>query len=290
MKVLILFLTTLTLASCYTSIVLWHGFANAYTVESINEVKMNLEADFPGIHIKVLQIGDTAVRDFVNSIMMHPDKQIDIACKSVRSDIKLQKGYIGIGFSQGGLLLRGLAQRCSYPQMKKMITMGSMHQGIYGIPMCNVTYSICDMIRRIYSMFVYSQFVQNNFVQATYWHNPLNQEAYKKYNTFLTDINNENYINQTYIKNLNALEKFVMVKYTNERFVVPPDSEWFGFYKKNNSDITESLQQSQTFVKDRLGLRQMYKTGKLDFLTVPWNHVEFHWNWFKENIVNKYIV
>lgn len=39
-------------------------------------------------------------------------------------------------------------------------------------------------------------------MQATYWHDPLNEEQYKNSSTFLSDINNEKQINQTYIDNL----------------------------------------------------------------------------------------
>lgn len=60
---------------------------------------------YPDLYVKVLQIGDTVVEDFVNSISMHPDQQIEIACNATQSDERLQSGYVGIGFSQGGLLL-----------------------------------------------------------------------------------------------------------------------------------------------------------------------------------------
>ncbi|KAK4878746.1 hypothetical protein RN001_011252 [Aquatica leii] len=242
------------------------------------------------MYVKLLEIGNGVFEDFVNSVVMHPNKQIEIACASLQADPILRNGYIGVGFSQGGLLLRGLAQRCSYPRMTKMITMGTMHQGVYGLPHCSLEYLVCRLIRRIYNRIMYTEFFQNHFVPATYWHNPLDTAQYKEKNTYLTDINNENFINQTYIRNLNSLDKFVMVKYINEHFVVPPASEWFGYYKEHKINETETLEQAEMFLNDRLGLRRMYNAGKLDFLTVPWDHVEFHWDWFKDNIVDKYLL
>ncbi len=43
-------------------------------------------------------------------------------------EIPPQGGYHGIGWTQGGNLLRGLAQRCPDPPMRNLITMGSQHQ------------------------------------------------------------------------------------------------------------------------------------------------------------------
>lgn len=49
--------------------------------------------------------------------------------------------------------------------------------------------------------------MQERLVQATYWHNPLKENLYKVFSSFLGDINNERAINQTYIDNLKLLNK-----------------------------------------------------------------------------------
>lgn len=49
--------------------------------------------------------------------------------------------------------------------------------------------------------------MQAKLVQATYWHDPLNEDKYRNHSTFLADINNEKFINTTYIKNLQLLKK-----------------------------------------------------------------------------------
>ena len=54
----------------------------------------------------------------------------------MRADPLLAGGYTGIGYSQGGLLLRGLAQLCPEPPMLQLVTIGSPHQGIAGLPRC----------------------------------------------------------------------------------------------------------------------------------------------------------
>lgn len=37
---------------------------------------------------------------------------------------------------QGGQFLRAVAQRCPFPPMKSLVTMGAQHQGVYGFPRC----------------------------------------------------------------------------------------------------------------------------------------------------------
>lgn len=38
------------------------------------------------------------------------------------------------------------------------------------------------------------RWVQDNLVQAQYWHDPLNEEIYRNYSTFIAEINNEKVI------------------------------------------------------------------------------------------------
>lgn len=57
--------------------------------------------------------------------------------------------------------------------------------------------------------------MQRDLVQATYWHDPLHEEEYRQKSSFLSNINNEVFINQTYIDNLNKLEKCVLNVFEN---------------------------------------------------------------------------
>lgn len=97
--------------------------------------------------------------------------------------------------------------------------------------------------------FVIFRWVQRYLVQATYWHDPLNEEEYQKYSTFLADINNERTLNVDYIQNLRSLEKFVFVKFDNDSMVQPIATEWFGFYKPGQAKEIESLEESAIYLE-----------------------------------------
>lgn len=60
-----------------------------------------LREALPGIYVLQLQIGETQLDDFINSYIMHPDKQIEIVCKMIKEDPLLVGGYNAIGWSQG---------------------------------------------------------------------------------------------------------------------------------------------------------------------------------------------
>uniref|UniRef100_A0A8C3AXL2 Palmitoyl-protein thioesterase 1 n=1 Tax=Cyclopterus lumpus TaxID=8103 RepID=A0A8C3AXL2_CYCLU len=207
-------------------------------------------------------------------------------CWCLARDPELKGGYNAMGFSQGAQFLRAVAQRCPSPPMKNLISVGGQHQGVYGLPRCPGESShICDMIRKALNSGAYTDLVQKHLVQAQYWHDPLNDDLYKKHSLFLADINQERVVNETYRKNLQLLEKFVMVKFLQDSVVDPVDTEWFGFLKSGQAKETETLQESALYKEDRLGLAAMDAAGKLEFLSSEGDHLQFTTEWFNANLL-----
>uniref|UniRef100_A0A672KWG2 Palmitoyl-protein thioesterase 1 n=1 Tax=Sinocyclocheilus grahami TaxID=75366 RepID=A0A672KWG2_SINGR len=201
-------------------------------------------------------------------------------------DPKLKGGYNAMGFSQGSQFLRAVAQRCPDPPMKNLISVGGQHQGVFGLPRCPGESShICEWIRKMLNSGAYTDTVQKHLVQAQYWHDPLNDDLYKKHSLFLADINQERVVNETYKKNLMSLNKFVMVKFLQDTMVDPVDSEWFGFYKPGQDKELETLQESAIYTEDRLGLVEMDSAGKLVFLATDGDHLQFTREWFNDNLL-----
>lgn len=136
------------------------------------------------------------------------------------------------------------------------------------MPACSIGQRVCKFSRMILNFFAYTSWAQKHIAQATYWHDPLNEEKYRKRSTFLSDINNENIINADYVNRLQSLNKFVLVKFLRDQIVKPIESSWFGFYKPGSEKIVLSLKESELYAKDKLGLKQMMKDGKLVFIAV----------------------
>ncbi|KAK8375985.1 hypothetical protein O3P69_008602 [Scylla paramamosain] len=131
--------------------------------------------------------------------------------------------------------------------------------------------------------------IQDSLVQAQYWHDPLHEDDYRNNSIFLADINNEKVVNEEYRSNLKKLDNFVMVKFLKDSMVVPTESEWFGFYSPGQDKEILPLQQTELYLEDRLGLKEMDEAGKLQFVSVDGDHLEFSDEWFLQEIVDKYI-
>ncbi|EDS27414.1 palmitoyl-protein thioesterase 1 [Culex quinquefasciatus] len=266
-------------------IVMWHGMDDTCCFPfSLGGFKKFLEAEL-GVYVKSLEIGNSIVTDYKSGYLIHPNRQVEDVCNQLNGDPQLANGYNAIGFSQGGQFLRAIAQRCPTPRMNNLITLGGQHQGVFGLPDCpSISSKTCEYFRQLLNYAAYASWVQNYLVQATYWHDPLNEQAYKESSTFLADINNERTVNETYIENLQQLNKFVMVKFTKDKIVQPIESQWFGYYKPGQDRETQKLEESELFLKNRLGLQEMQQRNKLVFLECPGNHLQFTKDWFKQNI------
>jgi len=243
------------------------------------------------VYVKSLEIGGSLVRDYESGYFIHPTKQIQDACEQIKVDPNLvNKTFNAIGFSQGSQFLRAIVQQCPEAKVKNLITFGGQHQGVFGLPNCpSLTEQSCEYLRQILNLGAYSGWLQRLLVQATYWHDPLNEDLYKSKSSFLSEINNERRVNQDYIVRLQKLNKFVMIKFENDTIVEPKETSWFGFYKPGSDKELLTLEESEIFTKDRLGLKKMKEDGKLVFLATPGNHMQITKAWFVENVVEKYL-
>ena len=85
-----------------------------------------------GVYVTSVMVGSSPNEDTLNGFFLPVEKQIEMVCKKISEDENLQNGFNGMGFSQGGQFMRAIAEVC--PQgMKKLISFGGQHQGIYGM-------------------------------------------------------------------------------------------------------------------------------------------------------------
>ncbi|XP_063597473.1 palmitoyl-protein thioesterase 1-like isoform X2 [Penaeus indicus] len=274
-----------------TPLVIWHGMGDTCCFFfSMGHIKKLVEERIPGIYVRSLMIGENIIEDEEHGYFGNVNNHVDEVCQKIAADPELQGGYHAMGFSQGGQFLRAIAERCPQPAMRNLITFGGQHQGVFGLPNCPPDDLFCEEMRRLLNLGAYIDWIQNSLVQAQYWHDPLHEDEYRNASIFLADINNEEVINESYRENLKKLENFVMVKFEEDSMVVPPESEWFGFYSPGQDSEVLPLQQTQLYIEDRLGLKEMDEAGKLHFLSVAADHLNFDDQWFLEEIVDKFVV
>merc|ERR1712060_115123 len=257
---------------------------------SMGRIKEVIEGETNG-YVLSLKIGYTVIDDTINGFLKPINKQVEMVCQQIAEDPQLQDGYHAIGFSQGGQFLRAVAQRCPSPPMKNLITFGAQHQGVFGFPQCPGEMNFfCDIVRDLLNYGAYVDFVQEILVQAQYWHDPLHFDTYVEKSKFIAEINNEKAVkNETYAVNLASLENFVMVKHNQDGMVEPRESEHFEFYTPGQSDVILPLRESPIYVEDRIGLKALDESGRLHFLDVEGDHLQFTRQWFIDNIINVFL-
>lgn len=126
-------------------------------------------------------------------------------------------------------------------------------------------------------------YLQRAITPLAYWHDAKDETRYKNGSTFLALINNENHYNPNYVRNLQALKRLVLVKYRDDVSLVPNESSWFGFEDKDGNVLR--MEQTEVYIKDKLGLRELQESGKLIRLESPLEHLKLNKTWFRQNII-----
>jgi len=279
-------------SSSVVPIVLWHGMGDSCCNPfSMGSVKSLLEEKIPGVYVHSLMIGSNVVADTENGFFMGIEDQINLACDTIRNDTRLVDGFHGVGFSQGGLFMRGLVERCGDLVVKSLVSIGGPQQGVYGLPHClGENHVVCDYMRRLLNYGAYTSWIQGLLVQAQYWHDPLAEQEYVEKSLFLADINNQGQTKKKeYSENMKKLEKFLLVKFTKDTMVDPKESEWFGWF--DNADVNQMRQMNETLLykEDWIGLRALDEGGRLHFLEVDGDHLHLDAATFNY-IISNYLV
>ncbi|XP_069128388.1 palmitoyl-protein thioesterase 1-like [Argopecten irradians] len=292
MLVVLLCLAFVSGSLAVTPVVMWHGMGDSCcNPMTMGSIKNMIETEISNIYVNSLMIGSNNVSEIANSFIMPVNTQITMACDIIRKDPKLRNGYHAIGFSQGGLFLRAVAQRCPNPPMLNLVSVGGQHQGVYGFPGCpgtNVNH-LCSITKDHLNQDPYNSDIQENLVVAQYWQDPFRMDKYRQTSRFLADINQEKTKNATYKANLQKLQNFVMVKFTQDTVVMPIETEWFGFYKPGQDKEVVPLQNTPLYTEDWLGLKAMDDAKRLHFLSYPDDHLKFTKQFFIKEIIKPYL-
>uniref|UniRef100_A0A0N4ZPF7 Palmitoyl-protein thioesterase 1 n=1 Tax=Parastrongyloides trichosuri TaxID=131310 RepID=A0A0N4ZPF7_PARTI len=266
-------------------VVIWHGMGDSCCNPlSIGWIKSIIQKQLPGVYVHSLMIGDNVASDTEHGFIGNMNFLVEEACEKIRKDPYLRNGYNGLGFSQGGLFMRAVAERCPTPQMNNLISIGGPQQGIYGFPYCVGPTRLCRYVKTLLNYGAYTGFVQRNVVQAQYWHDPKQDDEYKTYNIFLADLNNENEINKKYKENLLKLKKMVLVKFLRDEMVVPKESEWFGFYDKSGVKVIP-MENTTLYSDDKLGLKKLSDSGRMYLLECDGQHLQMSEDFFINKII-----
>jgi len=255
-------------AATWRPVVLMHGlFA---TSEAMSHAQGWIEADFPGIHVLNVEIGDGKL----DSLLMDMNVQVDKFAAAVRADPLLVQGFNLIGHSQGGLVTRGYIERYNDPPVYNYNTWAGPHAGVYGVPDFNL-----PILDELFSSILEStdgEIIESFISFGAYWKDPYNLMKYMDMSIFLADLNNERQIkNSTYKQNIMSLNTMALEYSTIDTIVVPNTSPLFQFFAANESSTVVPLRQSDFYIEDWLGIRALDEAGRLQLLQTNCDHQDF---------------
>jgi len=274
---MILFLVfKLLFAATWRPVVLMHGLLAGS--EAMSHAQAWIEADFKGIYVKNVEIGNG--RD--DSMFMDINLQVENFAMQLKNDSKLKYGFNLIGHSQGGLLTRAYVERYNDPPVYNWISWAGPHQGVFGVPDFNAQCPVydCPWLAILFDFVLdndgwLSKDVQSNIAFAAYWHDPLDQAAFVSDNIFLADINNARSVkNQTYKANILSLNTAMLLYSTTDNIVVPKESPWFSFfdYVNGSDNNVVKCDRLPDWTEDWLGFASLYAAGKLQLHSTPCGH------------------
>jgi len=254
-------------------VVLMHGLlADA---EAMSHAQGWIEADFPGIYTKNIEIGNG--RD--DSMFMDLNDQVANFSEQVAADPLLANGFNLVCHSQGGLICRAFIERYNKPPVYNFVSWAGPMDGVYGTPEFNAICpdDLCPWLNWVMDIILDGGWVNQDFQSsisfAAYWKDPFNIPDYLEYNIFLADINNERPTkNTTYKEHIESLNYMLLEYSTIDNIVIPMQSPWFYFYAEGSDSIILPMNETDFYNQDWLGLKTLNEGGRLGLIGIDCDH------------------
>ncbi|XP_017246176.1 uncharacterized protein LOC108217797 [Daucus carota subsp. sativus] len=261
--------------------VLFHGIADECSSARLQNFTATLRK-WSGAQGSCIEIGN----GFMDSFFMPIEKQIEVACKKVKSMKELSAGYNLVAESQGNMVGRGLIQTCDGgPPVKNYIALAGPHAGVASPPLCNETQT-CVLEANLIRLGVYTKFVQERLAPAGYIKIPTDIEGYMKGCVFLPRLNNEisGQKNSLFKKRFSRLQNLVLIKFEQDQTLIPRETSWFGHYEDGSWNKILPVQQTKLYTEDRIGLRTLDKAGKVKFINVTGDHLQISFSDLQKHV------
>ncbi|XP_072936818.1 lysosomal thioesterase PPT2 homolog [Epargyreus clarus] len=198
---------------------------------------------------------------------------------------KYPDGINLIGYSQGGLVARGIVQTFSNVSVSTFISLSSPQAGQYGAGFLHVVFP--GLVKDTAYEFLYSRVGQHTSV-GNYWNDPYHQTLYESYSVFLPYINNHlsSAKSDDFKSNLLRLKRLVLIGGPDDNVITPWQSSQFGYYNANETIV--EMKGQDIYTEDKIGLKTLDDSGRLHVVTVPGiNHFNWHMN---VSIVDDYLL
>ncbi|CAL6064724.1 Palmitoyl-protein_thioesterase [Hexamita inflata] len=247
-----------------------HGFTE--NKDAMNFLDQYLKEVIPNLYVLNCEVGNGKH----DSLFMDTYSSVKELTKCIVNDPNLKDGFISLGLSQGGYLLRGYLQTRTetMPKVLRFITLASPLGGFY----CGVTQACGEyptlphFLNELIDDLEYTEFIQNLLTAAGYWRNPYKLDEYLDYGTHLAHMNNEVNFNQTLKDNFMQPDKFILFGSDNDGLITPWQSTWFGYYNDGDDKVVIPMEERDIYKKDLFGLKTLNEQGRIHRINSGMNH------------------
>lgn len=226
------------------------------------------------------------------SIFTSFSSQVDKACSILNEKYKekAKNGFNLIGQSQGGLVARGVIEKCDLGvYAKRLITLGSPHQGVAQIPHTAEGY-LSDALNKLMDWNVYGWLAQHLIGPAGYVHRIDDEASYFKSGTILADLNNvDGTPNEEYKNRIKNLDVFVMIMFSYDTMIIPKETAHFAFYKDSKKTDIVKLEDSDLYKRDLIGLKTLVEQKRVFYHEIAGDHLQFSFEGDWVNYVFPYL-
>ena len=264
---------TLETTNIHYPVIMWHGMGDYYDSKSMNRVKDIFESTVPGLFVHSIYVKLDPKDDQAASIWGDAMTEVQVACEEIKNlNIDIEKGINVIGFSQGGLFVRSLAQTCDV-KIHNVISVGSPQNGFVDLPPCQNESYLCNKKRELIKGSFYTDYMQNNNIQAQYFRDVYQYERYLEKSAFLKFVNNELFKDLDYYDRFTSIDKFVMVMFGKDETLVPKETAWFYDVDETTGELLP-FDQTDSYLNDLIGLRKLHEENKIDFYEIDDLHLK----------------
>lgn len=250
----------------------FHGLGDACIYPGMKSFTKDIAKE-TGDYAKCLEVGNGSITSMTDNFMDQAEK----ACNKLLADDNFANAeeFNVMGLSQGALLARYIVESCPIKgKVRNWASIGGPNMGVAAIPHCFEGF-ICNIVNSIAKDFVYTSLIQNLIGPAGYFRDIQHEKQYKAGSVFLPHIDNEDDDTTSADRKarFSALNGALLMMFTEDTMVYPKESEWFQQLDMDGN--VQPLEDSDFYKNDVLGVKALNEAGKIQFVSVVGDHLQF---------------
>ena len=238
-----------------------------------------LKEELPDTYILNCEVGSGSE----STLLMTIEDQIKELDICINNDPHMEKGFVGVGYSNGGMIMRGYLEKYNHIHfpMKRFVGLSAPLGGFFcGIDSdCNGV-DLPDIIIKATVDLIYSDFIQATIGPTNYWRDPFNLDKYEAECETLPELDNlrETENSAVYKKNFQSVDKFILFGSDKDGAITPWQSAWFGVWKEGTDSDVVLMEDRPEYVQDLFGLRSMNEAGRIQLINSNIDHFQYYSN------------